>query len=69
MRVVVVVAVARKISMSCRVFEISSIINKDVVKHLPHVEQCLLARQTEQKEGFQMQFKKFGVVDVVVLSS
>jgi hypothetical protein len=68
-RVVVVIAIARKISLSCRVCEIGSIINNDVVKHLPDVAHCLIARQTEQKKGFQMQFKKLGVVDVVVLSS
>jgi hypothetical protein len=45
-RVVVVIAVARKISLSCRVCEISSIINDDVVKHLPDVAHCLIARQT-----------------------
>jgi hypothetical protein len=28
-----------------------------------------MARQTEGKEGFKMQFKKMEVVDVVVLSS
>jgi hypothetical protein len=57
-RVVVVVAVVRKISLSCRVCEISSRINNEVMRHLHDVVQRLMARQMEWKKGFQMQFKK-----------
>jgi hypothetical protein len=53
-RVVVVVAVVRKIGLSCRVCEISSGINNDVVRHLHDVAQHLIARQTERKAGFPM---------------
>jgi hypothetical protein len=49
--------------------EISSIINNEIVKHLPGMTHHLMARQTEGKEGFKMQFLKKEVVDVVVLSS
>ena len=69
MRAVVVVAVVRKIGFACRVCEISSIINNQIVKRLPGVTHRSMARQTEWKEGFKMQFKKTEVVDVVVLSS
>jgi hypothetical protein len=68
-KVVVVVAVVRKIGSSSRVCEISSGINNDVAKHLPDVARCFMARQTERKKGFQMQYKKLEVIDVVVLSS
>jgi hypothetical protein len=66
-RVVVVLAVVRKISLSCRIWEISSRINNEVMRHLHDVVQRLMARQMEWKKGFQMQFKKKEVVDVVVL--
>jgi hypothetical protein len=49
--------------------EISTGINNEIMQHLPDVTRCLIVRQTEQKEGFQRNFKKMEVVDVVVLSS
>ena len=69
MRVVVVVAVVIKFGSSCRVCEINTGINNDVAKRLPDVAHYLMTRQTERKAGFQMQFKKMEVVNVVVLSS
>jgi hypothetical protein len=68
-RVVVVLAVVRKTGLSCRVCEISSKINNEVMRRIHDMAQRLMARQTERKKGFQMQFLKKEVVNVVVLSS